>query len=111
MARNCDFGGDIANPVRDCEEVDLNKFKPAHPGTDADLTDLRIWEKQVEEYVKRMNAYQNNKEALYFIIWGQCSDSMQSCLKTVDNYKDISENRLYVELLAEIKGTIYKFDR
>ena len=110
MARKYAFGGDIARLVRDCEEVDLKKLKPVHPGTDADLTDLRIWEKQVDEYVKRLNAYETNKEALYSIIWGQCSDSMQPRLKTVENYETISEKRLCLELLAEIKGITYKFE-
>ena len=40
MARKYAYGGDI---VRDCEEVDLEKFKPRHPGENPDLTDLRIW--------------------------------------------------------------------
>ena len=57
-----------------------------------------------------MTAYSNNKEALYAIIWGQCSDSMQSRLKASDDYEDISENRQCLELLSEIKGITYTFE-
>ena len=110
MSRKYDYGGDIARMLRDRADVDLTQHKPVHPGSSADKTDLRIWEKQVDEYVKRINAYANNKEALFAILWGQCSDSMQTRLKTIDDFKSINEERKCLSLLTEIQGITYKFE-
>ena len=110
MSRKYDYGGDIARMLRDRAEIDLKPNKPVHPGDGADKTDLRIWEKQVDEYVKRINAYDNNKEALFAILWGQCSDSMQTRLKTIDDFNNISEKRNCLSLLNEIQGITYKFE-
>ena len=110
MARKYDYGGDMAKLLRERAELDLTPSKPLHPGDSADKTDLRIWEKQVDKYVERMNAYTNNKHALYAIIWGQCSESMQSRLKTVDDFETIDEDRDCLKLLNEIQGITYKFE-
>ena len=110
MTRKYYYGGYIGRMLRDFADIQFDKLKPTNPGDNADKTNLRIWEKGVDEYAKRMTANRNNKEALYSIIWGQCSESMQSRLKTFDDYDTISEARSCLELLSVIKGITYKFE-
>ena len=70
------YGDDICYLVRHLEEFKMEDEKPADPGTNPDRTTLRIWEKEVDKFVKRRSFYKQNKSALYMVIWSQCSDAM-----------------------------------
>ena len=72
--------------------------------------DLDMYKESIKEYVNWRNRYQENKEKLYEIIWGQCSDSMQSKLQSRNNFNHIDEKRDCLELLREIKGMMFNFE-
>ena len=44
----------------------------------ATATDRRIWEKRVDEYVKRESMLEDNINTLYSLVWGQCTDSLRA---------------------------------
>ena len=35
---------------------------------------IRAWEKKVSLYIKQHEMYNSNKCALYYVLWGQCSE-------------------------------------
>ena len=47
------------------------------------LTKKEIWKKQVSNYVKCVEMYDKNKNNLYSVIWGLCSDTMKTKLKAL----------------------------
>lgn len=46
------------------------------PPKEATKTQTRIWEKKVDEYVKREMYLQENIKTLYSLVWGQCTDAV-----------------------------------
>ena len=60
--------------------TNLQVLLPAEPGVDASKMQKMIWGEEVKEYVKYISAAKGNTTALYAIIWGQCSESMQAQL-------------------------------
>ena len=61
-------------------------------------------------YVSQKERYVENKDKLYSVIWGQCSDSIQSSLQSKHTFSRIDESRDCLELLKEIKGIMYNFE-
>ena len=113
VSREYDYGGDMAKIIEDEAEMQFDGLKPIYPKGDPeeiDKTDLRIWEKEVDEFVKRKTAYTRNKQALYMIIWGQCSDTMQARPRSLDKFAKIESTKNCLALLKEIKAITYKFE-
>lgn len=104
----------MAKIIEDETGLIFDGLKPVCPKAETDeeidKTDLRIWEKEVDEFVKRKTAYVQNKQALYMIIWGQCSETMQARLRSLDIFEKIESNKNCLGLLKEIKGITYKFE-
>jgi hypothetical protein len=65
----------------------------------------RIWEKKIDEFVKR----EQNMQTLYSLIWGQCSDVMQARVEALSNYDTMSESGDSLALLKAIKAQAYNF--
>ena len=71
----------------------------------------RIWEKEVDFYVKRKVTLEDNMQALFLsIVWGQCSAAMQAKLTGLSTYENIEEECDCAKLLKEIKGITFKFE-
>jgi hypothetical protein len=78
--------------------------------TPATKTSIRIWEKDIDMFVKRKETHLDNKCVLYSVVWGQCSKAMQAKVKTDKLYDDISEQIDGLALIKIIKGIAYKFE-
>ena len=83
---------------------------PTDPKSTATKTELKIWDKTVESYVKRIDMYAENKSTLYSVLWGQCSDTMKTKIKALANFETMSEHSDSLALLKEIKGISYRFE-
>ena len=110
MARKYEHGGDVSMTLSDMEEFDFNKVEPQAPSTVRDAVDQRIFEKQMDLHVKLLARYEENKRALYMIIWGQCSETMQAKLKTMTDFKQMHSDRDSLLLLTTIQGVIFHFE-
>jgi len=108
--RTLPYATDITYAITHLEEFDLDAVKPADPATGAGATDTRIWEKEVDDYVKRRNAYVQNHGKASAIIWGQCSDGMKARLAASPFYIAYEKKKNCVSLLKEIKAISYKFE-
>lgn len=110
MARKYKHGRDISMMLSNMEEFDFTTVKLKAPATSGDVVDQRIFEKQIDLHVKRLAQYDQNKRALYMIIWGQCSETMQAKLKTMTDYKQIHSDRDIWKLLTTIQSVIFRFE-
>ena len=94
LARKNDYGGDIARMLHDEKEVDFESLKTIYPEKDEEnkaeyKIAVKIWERKINKFADREDQYDKNKEALFSIIWAQCSDSMQAKVRTCKDYKKI----------------------
>jgi hypothetical protein len=69
-----------------------------------------FWKQEVDMYFRKKNMYENNKCALYTVIWSQCSEAMQAKAKSHDGYDTIYETSDNLTLINVIKGIAYKFE-
>jgi hypothetical protein len=69
----------------------------------------RIWEKEVDEYVKRKLYLQENLKTLYSLVLGQCTDVVLAKLEASKTYNVMSEEANSIPLLREIKALVYNF--
>ena len=104
------YGDDVAHIVRHFKEFNMKAYKPSPAPANVDSIDLRIVDKEVDEYVKRHSIYKQNKKALYMVVWAQCSSAMQAKMKSATLFKTFDEQRECLNLLQEIKGVSYKFE-
>jgi hypothetical protein len=107
VGRNYKYGGDIRNVVDNLELPTLQE--PQDYATGASKTTIRIWEKEVDEYVKRKIYLFENVRTLYSLVWGQCTDIMRSKLEGLDRFEKISSDGDGLELLKAIKEIVYQF--
>jgi hypothetical protein len=50
---------------------------------------VRVWEKQVDEHVKRGTMLVENPKTAYSLIYGQCSDALRARLESRPNHATI----------------------
>lgn len=87
-----------------------NILIPSDPASGATLTEKRIWEKQVDQYVKRMDQLGTNITALYSLVWGQCTDAMQAKVKAANGFASAAADRDGLELLKLLKDISFNFE-
>ena len=115
MARKYDYGSDITRMLREEKELDFEAMKPPYPVKDGDTKPeqkvaLKIWERKINKFADREDQYVRNKEALFSIIWAQCSDNMKAKVRTSKDYKTLRQDQDCLSLLQEIQGITYKFE-
>ena len=105
---NFKFGADIQYLVKQMKDKQFTE--PNDPPTGCSKTKTRLWEKEVDEYYSCTSKYKQNKNALYAIIWAQCSNMMRSKLKNDKSFGTIDEEADCLALLILIKGISFKFE-
>ena len=64
--------------------------EPTDPTAAATMTQLRIWEKKVDEHVKRETYLVENMKTIYSLVWGQCTDVMRQRLEATSDFRRLS---------------------
>jgi hypothetical protein len=82
---------------------------PEDPDDNATKTQIRIWEKKIDDYVKKETITKENLKTAYSLIWGQCSDPMRQRLESTDNFQLIASQGDAIELLKMIKNITYNY--
>ena len=99
---NLKHSEDIKKMVK--KMTDMVITVPTDLKSTATKTELKIWDKTVGSYVKRIDLYIENKSTLYSVLWGQCSDTMKAKIKALENFEKMSEHsNSLTSLLKEIK--------
>ena len=107
VGRTYKYGGDIRLVVENLEIVDIEM--PEDPPTGATRTENRIWEKEVDEHVKRITYLKENIKTLCSLVWGQCTDIMQQRVEATDRFDAMSAAGDGLLLLKTIKDITYQF--
>jgi hypothetical protein len=66
------YGGDVRLAIKNLKAPALNI--PTDPPGNATKTKTRIWEKKVDEYVRKESYLEENLKTLYSLVSGQCTD-------------------------------------
>jgi Zinc knuckle len=82
---------------------------PVDPDEDATKSEVRIWEKEIDEYVKSKRILRHNLIQAYMIVWGQCTDVMRTKLEAREGHSEIARKKDVVELLKNIKDIAFSF--
>jgi hypothetical protein len=80
---------------------------PSDPPSTATKTETRIWEKEVDEYVRKKSHLKENLIPLYSLIWGQCTNVMQARIEALKQHDKMSNTGDSIALLKAIKALIY----
>ena len=70
----------------------------------------RVFDKMIDLYVAKEEAYGDQKSDIFEVIWGQCSEALHSKIETNSSYKDILKVNDCVELLKVIKKYMYSYN-
>jgi hypothetical protein len=107
VGRTFTYGGDARLSV---ENLALPTFPtPSDPDPAATRTEVRIWEKTVDEYVKKISKVKENMKTLYSLVWGQCTDIMRQKAEAHDLFVGVALDGDGLGLLKIIKGVAFKF--
>ncbi len=68
-----------------------------------------MWEKKVDEFVKRETYLEQNMKTLYSLVWGQCTDAMRQKVEATNEFEKLSSNGDGLGLLRIIKDLVYNF--
>ena len=74
-----------------------------------DVVDIVVFNKDVNEFVKRRNTLTDNVQKLHLIVWGQCSKPMRVQLIRLKEFKSIDDKKDTVSLLMEVKAVSYEY--
>jgi hypothetical protein len=84
--------------------------KPKKPSNNTDAIDTRIFEKEVDKYVKRKARHTENSRKLFSLILGQCTEYLRAKLKALPEYLGTKEDFNVFNPIKVIKGITYKFE-
>jgi Reverse transcriptase (RNA-dependent DNA polymerase) len=107
VASTFTYGDDAGTALESLEDVDIPMPEDVAEG--ASKTMMRVWEKQVDEYVRRTTTYRENMKSAYNIIWGQCSEILRAKLEAKANHNNIRKSKNSIELLKNIKDVTHSF--
>ena len=83
--------------------------EPADPLKDATQTRCRIWEKEVDEYIKKGLLLTENLKTAYSLLYRQCSEAMRAKLESRPNHAAIKAPADAIGLLENIRTVMFQF--
>ena len=79
VGANCKYGSDVRRAIETLSVPKLDE--PEDPKPSATRTEIRIWEKKVDELVKRESHLEQGLKTACSLVWGQCSEAMRAKVK------------------------------
>jgi GTP:adenosylcobinamide-phosphate guanylyltransferase len=98
----CRYGSDVRRALQTLAMPIM--IVPADPAVGAPRSIEQMWEKKIDEFVKREAALKENLRTLYTFVWGQCTEIVWARLEALDNYGAMSEEFNSLALLKVIKS-------
>jgi hypothetical protein len=77
---------------------------------ETDVSQKMEFNAKLKTYMKRVEAIEGNSRIIYSVIWGQCSQMMQSKLETLPSYEKMRTNCDCASILKEIQGITHRFE-
>jgi hypothetical protein len=82
--------------------------KPTPLTAAEDDIDKRIWEKEIDEYVKRKSKLQSTCRTLFSLIHGQCTEYLKAKLEALTGFPSMEENFNVFKLIKSVKGFTFR---
>mmetsp|Transcript_2836 Transcript_2836/g.5313 ORF Transcript_2836/g.5313 Transcript_2836/m.5313 type:complete len:163 (+) Transcript_2836:194-682(+) len=106
----CEYGSDMSYILRNLEEPNLEKEKPARDYESmSEEVDRLIFMEEMKYHMKRLNYYPQNKGKLYGIVWGKCTEAMRGKLQMCPNFSNYEKTDDAVLLLKDIRSICFGF--
>ena len=101
------YGSDARLAVENLRPTNIEL--PEDPAANATATECRVWEKEVDEAVRRRAYFKENLKMNYSLVWGQCTDAFHAKLEGLEMHKTLAQRGDSLGLLQVIKGVVYNF--
>jgi hypothetical protein len=108
VGREYPYGGDIRWTIQN-----LKLFKEEEPSelaASSSVLKKRMWEKRVDELIKRENKLKENCQMAYSLVIGQCTAYMRAKLEAVVGYRGMESRSDLIGLIKTIKGLSFQFE-
>jgi hypothetical protein len=69
-----------------------------------------MWERRVDEFVKREDKLKENCQSAYSLIIGQCTEYLRAKLAATAGYQDMETKSDLIKLIKTIKGLSFQFE-
>jgi hypothetical protein len=76
----------------------------------ADGINKRIWEKEIDEYVKRKSNLESNCRTLFSLIHGHCTEYLKAKLEALSGFPSMKENFNVFKLIKAVKGVTFRLE-
>jgi hypothetical protein len=107
VGSNFKYGSDVRLAIENLEMPVM--VEPTDPTAAATMTQLRIWEKRVDEHIKRQTYLVENMKTVYSLVWGQCTDVMRQRLEAMNHFRRLSSDGYGLGLIMAIKDLVSNF--
>ena len=107
VGRTYKNAGDITAAINALAVTAL--VEPAEPNDPNNRIEMKKWENEYTEYRKSKKVLEENVKTLFNLVWGQCSDSMQQKIESLDDFAAMEEESNGIALLIAIKNTSYNY--
>ena len=89
------------------ESLSLVDPTPPENPPEGNQVAFEIWKIDIKEYREKMKVFANFRAGLYSLVLGQCTDALQECLKSHQDYQTANQDR--IPLLVIIRSLIHTF--
>ena len=112
IGKNYKYSIDIQKLVEDLNETEftLPDFPSDVTRTNPNTCAVKVWEKRCDQVLKRETEYVDNKNILFQIVWGQCSQGLKDEIKVLPSYTEMNSARNCIQLLSDLKTIIHRFE-
>ena len=77
---------------------------PVEPRANPSRTEDMIYAEQIKQYVKQQAALTSNLAATHAVMWGQCSETMKTRVRTLSKYRERAEGNDCFWLIQKIRA-------
>ena len=106
--RTCKEAKDISVAIEELQDPTFTL--PVRQNTGDSDVDKLLLTQEMQIYFKRVSLYRQNRETIYSVILGQCTDTMKAKLESEATFKNISQDRDMVELLKLMRDVAFNYE-
>lgn len=108
VGRTFQMGGDIRQATANLSLQPIPRPAPYDEHT-ATVTDKAIWQKDIDQYVKRRDQLADNNRRLFDVVLSQCSETLRTKLEGETSYKNLATASDGIGLIKLIKTMLFNF--
>jgi hypothetical protein len=108
VGREYQYGGNIRWTIENLER--FKEEEPKELDTTATGVQKRMWERRVDEYIKRENKLRENCRTAYSLVTGQRTEHMRAKLEAAPGFNELKSKFDLIGLVKTIKGLSFQFE-